>query len=396
MAECAQPDRPPPETAWFEDMVDHCLDAAEAAKASGERVVGILCEYTPRELILAAGGLPVCLCGGSAAMIPAAEADLPANLCPLVKSTYGYSVSDANPFLRMADLLVAETTCDGKKKMYELLAARHPMHVLELPQKPDDPDARQHWIQELRKLRRELERRFGVTIDDDRLRSAIQTMNRERRLRRGLAELMQAERPPLTGRELLDLKSLISGLPDDLAAYERALAELPQRPADQRPDPRRVRVLLTGVPIPHGSERVMDILEQRDGLVVCQENCTGIKPLIEEVPENAPDPLVALADFYLHLPCPVMTPNRHRFDLLRQLAADYRPECVVELVWQACLAYDVESVQVRRLAEQELHLPYLRIETDYAQSDSARIALRVEALYETVRGNRPTRRVPQP
>jgi benzoyl-CoA reductase/2-hydroxyglutaryl-CoA dehydratase subunit BcrC/BadD/HgdB len=41
---------------------------------------------------------------------------------------------------------------------------------------------------------------------------------------------------------------------------------------------------------------------------------------------------------------------------------------------------------VRRLAEKELHVPYLRIETDYSPSDSARIATRVEALFETVRG----------
>ena len=44
---------------------------------------------------------------------------------------------------------------------------------------------------------------------------------------------------------------------------------------------------------------------------------------------------------------------------------------------------------MRRLAEEEAGLPYLRIETDYSPSDSARIAVRVEALFETVRGRRP-------
>ena len=47
----------------------------------------------------------------------------------------------------------------------------------------------------------------------------------------------------------------------------------------------------------------------------------------------------------------------------------------------------MESYRVRRLAEEELDLPYLRIETDYSPSDSARIAVRVEALFETVRGS---------
>ena len=112
--------------AWFHDMIQHCYQHAQDAKAHGRPIVGILCEYTPRELILAAGGVPVCLCGGSAEMISPAEEHLPANLCPLIKSTYGYSVKQANPFLEMADLIVAETTCDGKKKMYELLARTRP------------------------------------------------------------------------------------------------------------------------------------------------------------------------------------------------------------------------------------------------------------------------------
>ena len=104
--------------------------------------------------------MPVCLCGGSAETIGPAEEHLPANLCPLIKSTYGYHVQKANPFLEMADLIVAETTCDGKKKMYELMAETRPMYVLELPQKPDDADALAHWVSELRKLKARLEEAF--------------------------------------------------------------------------------------------------------------------------------------------------------------------------------------------------------------------------------------------
>ncbi len=145
---------------------------------------------------------------------------------------------------------------------------------------------------------------------------------------------------------------------------------------------------MTGVPMVHGAERVLDIVEQSGGLVVAMENCTGLKPILDDVDEAAADPLRALAEKYFHLPCSVMTPNDRRLDILGQMAAEYRAECVVELVWQACLTYDVESQRVRRLVEEELGLPYLHIETDYSPSDSARIALRVEALLETVRSRR--------
>lgn len=372
---------------WFKEMVGHCYDYATEEKRKGRKLVGIMCEFTPREIIMAAGAMPVCLCGGDVEMIPPAEQDLPANLCPLIKSTYGYSLEKANPFLEMADLLVAETTCDGKKKMYELLARRHPMVVLELPQKSGDPDAFEHWVRELQKLREELRRRFGAPITDDDLQDAIRQMNHERRLRRRLAELMQSSTPPLTGRELLDMKSLIACIPADLSQYEQAIATLPGRIIAPAPA-QRIRVMLTGVPLPHGAERVMEIIESHGGLVVCQENCTGLKPILEDVDVNAADPLRAIAEKYFHLPCSVMTRNDRRMDSLRDLARDYQADCVVDLVWQACLTYDVESFDVKQLVENELGLPYLRIETDYSPSDSARITLRVQALFETVRNRK--------
>jgi benzoyl-CoA reductase/2-hydroxyglutaryl-CoA dehydratase subunit BcrC/BadD/HgdB len=382
---------------YFGQMIDHCYDYAEAAKGQGRPIVGIMCEFTPRELILAAGGVPICLCGGSAATIPAAEQFLPANFCPLIKSTFGYHVKGSNPFLKWADLVVAETTCDGKKKMFELLGETKPMYVLELPQKSDAPAALENWVLELRKFQEHLEERFGVRITEEKLRQAIELMNRERGLRRQLAELMTRQSPPLTGRQLLEFKSIISGMEADFRQYARALesygreegpgASVPSRSTLHAPRSTRppLRVLLTGVPLVHGAERVLELIESCGAVVVCMENCTGLKPILEDVDLSEPDPIRALAKKYYHLPCSVMTTNQSRFESLRTLAAKFRPDCVIELVWQACLTYDVESWRVRRLAEDELHLPYLKITTDYSPADSARITARVEALFEIVR-----------
>ena len=368
---------------WFGNMIQHCYEYATDAKAKGKHIVGIMCEYAPRELIMAADAVPVCLCGGSAEMIPPAEEHLPANLCPLIKSTYGFHVRKANPFLEIADLIVAETTCDGKKKMYELMGLTRPVYIMELPQKPADSDAMTHWVSEIRKLKAKLEECFDIEITDEKIRQAIGKMNRERSLRRELAELMKSKSTPLTGRQLLDFKSSISGIDADFEQYSEAIKLLKNRKAGSGTKS-VVRVLMTGVPMVHGAERVLDIIESHGGLVVCMDNCTGLKPILEDVDETAEDPIIALAEKYLRLPCSVMTKNDRRMEVLRELTAQYRPECIIELIWQACLTYDVESYLVKELAEKELRLPYLRIETDYSPSDSARIALRVEALFETV------------
>lgn len=381
---CATTPITPPVVAWFKQMIPHCLEYARTAKEQGHPVIGIMCEFTPRELIMAAGGVPVCLCCGSLNTIPAAECDLPTNLCPLIKSTYGFHTLKTNPFMEMADLIVAETTCDGKKKMYELLAEERPMYVLELPQKPDSVQARLFWENELRRFRSVLQERFCLNITNDLIRKAIMVMNRERRLRRELAETMMLDDPPLSGRQLLDLRSSISGIACDLRQYADALEWTKTQPGGGYAD--RTRVLLTGVPLAHGSERVVEIIESNGGLVVCTENCSGLKPILEDVDEKAEDPIAALASKYFQVPCAVMTRNDRRLDIIRKLAAQYRAHCIIDLVWQACLTYDVESARVRQLAEEELGLPYLRIETDYSPNDTARIALRVQALFETARG----------
>lgn len=370
--------------AWFGRMIENCYEYATDAKAKGKHIVGIMCEYTPRELIIAADAVPVCLCGGSAEMTAPAEEHLPANLCPLIKSTYGYHIRRANPFLEMADLVVAETTCDGKKKMYELMGRTRPTYILELPQKPGDSDAMAHWVRELHKLKTKLQEHFGVELTDEKIRRGTRTMNRERRLRRELAALMKTPSPPLTGRQLLDFKSIISGINADFKQYAEAIRLFKSQEADGRRNS-CVRVLLTGVPLVHGAERVLDIIESCGGLVVCTDNCTGLKPILEDVDEAAEDPILALAEKYFRLPCSVMTKNDRRLEVLADLAAEYRPQCLIDLIWQACITYDVESYLVKELAEKELGIPYLRIETDYSPSDSARIALRVEALFETVR-----------
>jgi hypothetical protein len=104
------------------------------------KVVGTFCLYVPDEIIFAAGADRVVLCGGRTETIPVAEQSLPRNICPLIKSSFG-AVVDACcggtlscPHVPLVDVVVAEATCDGKKKMYEVLDEYVPTYVLDLPQ----------------------------------------------------------------------------------------------------------------------------------------------------------------------------------------------------------------------------------------------------------------------
>ena len=98
----------------------------KALKENGTKVVGLFCSFVPQELVYAAGMVPVGLCSFTDEPIPAAETRLPKNLCPLIKASYGFALTDTCPYFYFSDLVVGETTCDGEMKMFELLGEIKP------------------------------------------------------------------------------------------------------------------------------------------------------------------------------------------------------------------------------------------------------------------------------
>ena len=125
-------------------------------KEKGIPVVGMYCAYFPTELALAIGAIPVGLCSFANETVPAAERKLPKSMCPLVKSSYGFAVEDKCPFFHFADLVIGETTCDGKKKMYEMMAEFKPVFVMELPNSQSQKSM-EFWKQEIIRTKEYLE-----------------------------------------------------------------------------------------------------------------------------------------------------------------------------------------------------------------------------------------------
>ncbi len=383
-AQVARPEDDPFE--YFRNSMSYEVDAVREMKRQGAGVVGIYCEYTPREVIMAAGALPVCLCGASRRTIPPAETVLPSNLCPLIKSSFGYIITNRCPFYTVSDMIVAETTCDGKKKMYELIADRKPQHILELTQKVGEAEAFAHWLHEVEKLRDALAGFYGVEITDEMLRQAARDMNRERILLRTAFELGTEDPPVATGLELMSLRYRVSGNPTTLRMLELFVQKVRERAASgwRAAPPGAPRVMLTGCPTARDTLKVAEVIEESGGIVVVQEACSGVKPL-EALTEESGDPLEAIARKHFSIPCSCMTPNRGRQELITSLAERYRPSAVVDLVWHACHTYNIESWLMEKHVRGELGLPYLKIETDYSESDRERLAVRIQTLLEMAR-----------
>lgn len=357
-------------------------------KDAGGRLVGYLCSYTPLEVIDAAGAASVALCGMSDETIPAAETVLPANLCPLIKSTYGFALTDKCPFTYFADLIVGETTCDGKKKMYELLGDLKDVHVLHLPQGRTRPYEFDAWHADVRLFKEALEQRYGIQITDDDLRAAVRRRNRLRRALLGLYGLQASQPPALSGTEMLSIM-LAGTFSFDIDAYADQLEALVRErgevcAAGESPvDPTAKRIMITGCPTSGVINKVGRVIESNGGVIVCSDDCSGERTMGMMVDEDAPDPLRAIADRYLKIDCSVMTPNDSRLDNALDKIEKYQVDGVIEIILTACHTFNVESERMVTTLE-EHDVPYLKLETDYSTGDSGQLETRIAAFIETL------------
>lgn len=355
-------------------------------KENGGRLVGYLCSYTPLEIIEAAGAAGVALCGMSNEPVADAEEVLPKNLCPLIKSTFGFAYTDKCPYTYFSDLIVGETTCDGKKKMYELLNDIKGTYVMQLPQGQGRAWARDAWREEVRLLKEELERRFEITVTDDDLRRAVAARNRYRAAMVELFELQANVPPAASGVEMMTtaLQSTFSFNVEEsierveaLVAKRRAAYEAGERPVPASAK----RILLTGCPSSGVIKKVGMSIERNGGVIVCMDDCSGERTQSMMVDESADDILGAIADRYLNIHCSVMTPNGGRMENTAAMCKKYQVDGVIDLTLQACHTFAVESELMRRAME-EAGVPYLHIETDYAPGDQGQIDTRIAAFIE--------------
>ncbi|WP_037029262.1 double-cubane-cluster-containing anaerobic reductase [Psychrilyobacter atlanticus] len=355
-------------------------------KDSGKHIVGTFCTYTPKELIYAAGAVPVSLCSLSEETIPAAEKHLPKNLCPLIKASYGYALTDKCPYMYFSDMIVGETTCDGKKKMYELLGELKDTYVMQLPQTQDKERGLDLWKEEISRFKEKLEKKFETSISKEKISEAISQINDERKLLKEFYSLGKLTPPPLSGYEMHKVLNGVSYTFDKKLQNEKIREIIENLKEIDRNNSSKVsvkapRILITGCPIGGVAEKIIKPIEDAGAVVVTYENCGGAKNLDRLVDETI-EPIQALAEKYLSIPCSVMSPNTDREDLLKRLIEEYQVDGVVEVILQACHTYSVETHMIKRVVTKEKDVPYMSLETDYSIGDTGQIKTRIEAFIE--------------
>jgi benzoyl-CoA reductase/2-hydroxyglutaryl-CoA dehydratase subunit BcrC/BadD/HgdB len=359
------------------------------ARAQGKKVVGTFCVFVPEELILAAGGVHVGLCAGAEIGKEAAEKILPRNTCALIKSFVGFKLARLCPFIESCDLVVGETTCDGKKKAYEIFSEYSPVYVMEIPQMKNLCD-RILWKDEILRFRDQIERLAGRPVTTPDLKAAISLVNARRRVLQRLNRLRAAVPAPISGRDVL-LINQISFYDDPVrftAKVGQLCDELEARvQAGQGVVPQETpRLMLSGCPMAVPNWKLPYIIESSGAVIVGEESCIGsrnTRDLVDETGDTVEEMLDALVDRYMKIDCACFTPNPERLEHIVAMARDLKVDGVIHYGLSFCQPYAMEAFKVEK-ALTAAGIPLLSLETDYSLEDVEQLKTRVEAFVEMI------------
>ena len=359
------------------------------AQEEGKKVFGTFCVYVPDELIFAANAIATGLCGGSQFWVPGGEKVLPTNTCPLIKASVGARLDRTCPFFRIADMYIGETTCDGKKKAWEILGEDVPVHVMDLPQMKREKDIKA-WAEEIKELKKVIEEFTGNKVTEESLSESIKLINNKRKALSRLYECRKADKVPISGRDALVISQI--AFYDDPARFtqmtNKLCDELEQRIKDGVSVVKEgtKRILLTGTPLAVPNWKLHNIIETSGAVVVCEEMCTGTRyfeNLVDETKTTVDEQIDALANRYMGINCACFTPNTGRIDDIIRLAKEYKVDGVIDVNLKFCSLYDVEGYTVER-ALKEAGIPVMGIETDYTDNDAEQLRTRIGAFIEMI------------
>jgi len=359
-------------------------------KAAGKLIVGTFCIYVPEELILAVDGVSIGLCAGAEVGSEEAEKVIPRNTCALIKGFMGFKLAGLCPYVESADLIIGETTCDGKKKAYEIFdEITKKMYVMELPNKKSD-DGRRLWRNEIKRLAEKLSHVAGREITVDKLKTASRVVDAKRRALQRLSDLRTHDPAPISGLDAL-LINQISFYDDPVRFTEKLNAlcdELDERTRQgtgvaPKGTP---RILVSGSPMAIPNWKLHWIIESSGGVVVGEEACVGERNFRDLLGDfsTVEEAIEKMADRSMGINCACFTPNDERLTDINNMSRKLHSQGVVHYALQFCTPYLVEAFRAKNSVE-AAGLPFLRVETDYSLEDAGQIRTRVEAFIEMLR-----------
>ncbi|GAX87184.1 conserved hypothetical protein [Lebetimonas natsushimae] len=361
-------------------------------KKEGKPLVGTFCIFVPEEIIVGADGACYGLCGGAEFSIADAERDLPRNICPLIKSAYGFKVQRTCPYTQASDFIYGETSCEAKKKTWEILNEIHPTHVMHIPQMKREKE-KELWKSEIYDFKKHIESIIGRELTFEELKKGIEIINKKREAMQRLDKLrgMYPDVVPISGKDGLLINQI--SFYDDPERFTQKVNELCDELEERIKNKVSVvpkdtpRIMVIGTPMAPPNWKLHHIVETTGGVIINEEACIGHRYYKDNIDtqwaENVDDLMERMLERYMKIDCACFTPNEGRIDKIIKMYKEREADGIIYYSLSFCHTYNVESKKVIDRLQAE-NIPILRIESDYSMEDMGQIKTRVEAFLESI------------
>ena len=282
----------------FEDL-DFTAAREWKKAAPGRRVVAYMPIYVPRELVHAAGMLPLGILGGGENLeVIHGDAYYQSYICRIPRSTLELGVTGKLDFV---DGFLFPSICDVIRNLSGIWKLKFPnvyVRYFDVPQNYLDDIGGSYYVQELRELQEGLEKLSGVAVTDAALRASIALYNENRRLVQRAYDLRAQEPWKVPSSELYLV--LRAGMVLPVEEHNELLsAYLAAARVEDRPVRDNCRVVLNGLFCEQPPLNLIKSIELSGCYIVDDDFMLINRWLKQDVP-TAGDPLDNLAKAFLH------------------------------------------------------------------------------------------------
>ena len=282
----------------FDDLDFSSVRAWKAADP-GRFVVGYMPFYVPRELIHAAGGLPLGILGGGDQLeVIQGDAYYQSYICRIPRSTIELGVTNRLDFV---DAMLFPSICDVIRNlsgMWKIMFPRVKSRYFDVPQNYSDRVGGEFYIAELGELRAMLAEASGRAVSDAAIRASIALFNENRALVREVYAFRarQPWKAPSADVYLLMRAGMVLPVED----YSRMLRDyLAAAATEERPRRDNARVVVTGAFCEQPPLNLIRSIELA-GCYIVDDDFMLVNRWEQSDVSLDGDPLASLADAYLH------------------------------------------------------------------------------------------------
>ncbi|MBP2656429.1 MAG: 3-hydroxyacyl-ACP dehydratase [Firmicutes bacterium] len=373
-------------------------DMEDIGRGTDCMTFGLFCVMIPEELIYAAGGIPVKLCGGSHVSAAIGDEVMPRDACPLVKAVMGCASMELLPVGNNCHSFIVPSTCDCKRKMAGELESFKEVYPLHVPSTRELDEQKEYFLEELYGLLRHLEKATGNKVSSEKLLNSTHEIAKAQKEVYRLYTIQKNNPPVMHGSQVITVLNTYAF--DHVKRWTSALAllndELEERIKNQQfaAKAKMPRIMIVGSPVIFPNIKIPILIEESGGIVAIDETCAGFRWLYDPVvvrESNLEELMRSLANRYM-LPCtcPTFVNNEQRIFKLQQMIEEFQIDGLVYHMLRGCLAYDSEYAMVEQAMEQ-LGIPIVKVETDYNEEDIEQLRIRFEAFIELIKHSKYSR-----